>query len=144
MPHVVVKFWPGKSQRQKTLLAEAIAKEMKAIAVSIAIPILVSISWAQNGPAKHERNSKTMQPSDVINVEGTKLVAPALDKYAQGPVAELWNRPGLSRRDRSMITLAALIARNQTIEMAQYMNLALDSGLKPREISEMITHLATK
>jgi 4-carboxymuconolactone decarboxylase len=115
---------------------------MKAIAVAIAIPILVSTSWAQNGPAKQERNSKTMQPSDVLNVEGTNLVAPALEKYAHGPIAELWNRPGLSRRDRSMITLAALIARNQTMEMAQYMNLALDSGLKPREISEMITHLA--
>ncbi|MFL6449933.1 MAG: carboxymuconolactone decarboxylase family protein, partial [Bryobacteraceae bacterium] len=75
-------------------------------------------------------------------VEGTELVAPALERYAQGPVAQLWNRPGLSRRDRSMITLAALIVRNQTIEMAQYMNLALDSGLKPREISEIITHLA--
>ena len=83
-----------------------------------------------------------IQPSDVINVEGTDLVAPALEKYAQGPVAELWHRPGLSRRDRSMITLAALIARNQTIAMAQYMNLALDSGLKPREVSEIITHLA--
>jgi 4-carboxymuconolactone decarboxylase len=48
----------------------------------------------------------------------------------------------LSPRDRSIVTLAALIARNQTIEMAQYMNLALDNGVKPREISEIITHLA--
>jgi 4-carboxymuconolactone decarboxylase len=40
------------------------------------------------------------------------------------------------------VTLAALIARNQTIEMPYYMNLALDNGVKPREISEMITHLA--
>jgi hypothetical protein len=62
---------------------------MRAIAVVIAIPILVSTSWAQNGPAKQERKSKTMQPSNVINVEGTNLVAPALDKYAHGPVAEL-------------------------------------------------------
>ncbi len=41
-----------------------------------------------------------------------------------------------------MITLAALIARNQTIEMPYYLNLALDNGVKPREISEIITHLA--
>jgi 4-carboxymuconolactone decarboxylase len=45
-------------------------------------------------------------------------------------------------RDRSIVTLAALIARNQTIEMAFYLNLALDNGAKPREISELITHLA--
>jgi 4-carboxymuconolactone decarboxylase len=69
-------------------------------------------------------------------------VAPALAKYAQGPLAELWKRPGLTRRDRSIVTIAALIARNQTIEMAYYMNRALDSGVKPREISEIITHLA--
>jgi 4-carboxymuconolactone decarboxylase len=121
---------------------DRVRPKLRAIALALAIPILVATSWAQKAPAKQERNSKTMQPSDVINVGGTNLVAPALDKYAHGPVAELWNGPGLSRRDRSMITLEALIARNQTIEMAQYMNLALDSGLKPREISEMITHLA--
>ena len=69
-------------------------------------------------------------------------VAPALEKYAQGPLAELWKRPGLTPRDRSMVTIAALIARNQTIEMRQYFNLALDNGLKPSELSEIITHLA--
>lgn len=70
------------------------------------------------------------------------IVAPALAKYAQGPVAELWKRPGLTSRDRSIVTVAALIARNQTIEMPHYLNLALDNGVKPREISEIITHLA--
>jgi 4-carboxymuconolactone decarboxylase len=69
-------------------------------------------------------------------------VAPALEKYAQGPLADLWKRPGLTPRDRSIVTVAALIARNQTIEMPHYFNLALDNGVKPREISEIITHLA--
>ena len=71
-----------------------------------------------------------------------KLVAPALEKYAQAPVAELWKRPGLSPRDRCIVTVSALIARNQTIEMPYLMNLALDNGVKSREISEIITHLA--
>jgi 4-carboxymuconolactone decarboxylase len=51
-------------------------------------------------------------------------------------------RPGLAPRDRSIVTLAALIARNQAIEMPYYFNVALDNGVKPREISEIITHLA--
>lgn len=73
----------------------------------------------------------------------SRMVAtPALEKYAQGPLAELWKRPGLTPRDRSIVTIAALIARNQTIEMLYYFNLALDNGVKPREISEIITHLA--
>ena len=44
------------------------------------------------------------------------MVAPALDKYAQGPVAELWKPPGPRAADRSIVTLAALIARNQAID----------------------------
>ena len=54
----------------------------------------------------------------------------------------MWKRPDLAPRDRSIITLSALIARNQTIDMPFYVNLALDNGVKPREISEIITHLA--
>src|SRR5271170_844036 len=69
-------------------------------------------------------------------------VAPALEKYAKGPLAELWKSPGLSPKDRSIVTIAALIARNQTIEMPHYFSLALDNNVKPREISEIISHLA--
>jgi len=75
-------------------------------------------------------------------IQDITAVAPALEKYAQGPLADLWKRPGLTPRDRSIVTVAALIARNQTIEMPHYFNLALDNGVKPREISEIITHLA--
>ena len=53
-----------------------------------------------------------------------------------------WKRPDLSPHDRSIVTLAALIARNQTGQMPYYLNLALDNGVKPGEISEIITHLA--
>ena len=77
-----------------------------------------------------------------MQTEKETIVAPALQKYAEGRLAELWKRPGLTPRDRSIVTLAALIARNQTIEMPYYLNLALDNGVKPREISEIITHLA--
>jgi 4-carboxymuconolactone decarboxylase len=72
----------------------------------------------------------------------SSTVVPALEKYAKGPLADLWKRPELEARDRSIVTVAALIARNQTIEMPHYLNLALDNGVNPREISEIITHLA--
>ena len=71
------------------------------------------------------------------------LVAPALEKYAHDVVlGDLWKRPGLSRRDRSIVTVSALIARDQTVEMPYYLGLALDNGVTPAEISEIITHLA--
>jgi 4-carboxymuconolactone decarboxylase len=66
-----------------------------------------------------------------------------LEKYAQSTIqGDLWKRPGLSPRDRSIVTVAALIARDQTVELPYYLNLALDNGMKPAEISETITHLA--
>lgn len=72
-----------------------------------------------------------------------RVVAPALEKYTHDRLmGEVWKRPGLSPRDRSIVTLAALIARSQMIEMPHYLNLALDNGVKPREVSEAITHLA--
>jgi 4-carboxymuconolactone decarboxylase len=79
----------------------------------------------------------------MLPLNDIRKVAPALEKYTQGRLlGEVWKRPGLAPRDRSIVTLAALIARNQTIEMPYYLNLALDNGVKPREISEIITHLA--
>jgi 4-carboxymuconolactone decarboxylase len=72
-----------------------------------------------------------------------QMVAPALDKYTQDRLlGDVWKRPGLSRRDRSVVTLAALIGRNQTIALSDHIKLALDHGVKPTEISEIITHLA--
>jgi 4-carboxymuconolactone decarboxylase len=70
-------------------------------------------------------------------------VSPALENYTKKALlTDLWGRPELSRRDRSIVTVAALIARNQTIEMRFYFGLALDNGVTPAELSEVITHLA--
>ena len=81
--------------------------------------------------------------SCAAHAQDVRSVAPALEKYTQERLlGEVWKRPGLSARDRSIVTLTALVARNQTVEMPYYVNLALDSGVKPAEISELITHLA--
>ena len=45
-------------------------------------------------------------------------------------------------RDRSIVAASALIARNQTIGMLHYFNIALDNNVAPAELSEIITHLA--
>jgi 4-carboxymuconolactone decarboxylase len=110
---------------------------MKLMAVMIAALSLISTAWPQGQHTGDGRKPETMP-----TVNDITTVAPALEKYAQGPLADLWKRPGLTPRDRSIVTIAALIARNQTIEMPYYFNLALDNGVKPREISEIITHLA--
>ncbi|MFM0398255.1 carboxymuconolactone decarboxylase family protein [Paraburkholderia aspalathi] len=74
---------------------------------------------------------------------GMGTVSPALERYTNDVVlGDLWKRPQLSARDRSVVTLSVLIARNQSTELPFYLDLALESGLKPSEISEIITHLA--
>jgi 4-carboxymuconolactone decarboxylase len=72
-----------------------------------------------------------------------QAVSPALAEYTQKRLFnDVWKRPGLAPRDRSIITISALIARGQTAEMPFHLNLALDNGVAPAEISEIITHLA--
>lgn len=79
----------------------------------------------------------------MVSSDDVRAVAPALEKYAQNRLlGDVWKRPELSPRDRSIVTVAALIARNQTAEMQYHLKLALDNGVKPGEISEIITHLA--
>ncbi|WP_371861631.1 carboxymuconolactone decarboxylase family protein [Pseudoduganella albidiflava] len=81
--------------------------------------------------------------SSSFSSKDIQMVAPPLDNYTQGLLlGEVWARPDLSQRDRSIVTLAVLIARNQPSELPFYLNRALDNGVKPEEISEIITHLA--
>jgi 4-carboxymuconolactone decarboxylase len=70
-------------------------------------------------------------------------MTPALEHYTQSLVlGELWQRPGLSPRDRSIVTLSVLVSKNQAQNLPFYLQRALDSGVKPGEIAELITHLA--
>ncbi len=85
----------------------------------------------------------SIPPRAALTLEDVRAVSPALEKYTQSAIDDdLWQRPELSPRDRSIVTVAALIARNQTIGMLRYFNLALDNAVKPSEISEIVTHLA--
>lgn len=69
--------------------------------------------------------------------------APALADYtANVLLGDLWQRPDLSPRDRSVVTLSVLIARHQAVEIPRHIGLALDNGVSAVEISELITHLA--
>ncbi|NTG50418.1 carboxymuconolactone decarboxylase family protein [Agrobacterium rhizogenes] len=86
------------------------------------------------------------KPSDnhpALTLDDLRSVSPALAAYTQNTViGDLWSRSGLSARDRSIVTVAALIARNQTIGLRHYVNKALDSGVSAAEVSEIVTHLA--
>ena len=55
---------------------------------------------------------------------------------------DVWARPGLSPRDRSLITVAALTALGRTDQLRAHLDLALENGVTREELAEAATHLA--
>ena len=55
---------------------------------------------------------------------------------------DVWERPGLSKRDRSLITVAALIASNRPEQLRHHLQRARENGVTKDEVVEVITHLA--
>jgi len=55
---------------------------------------------------------------------------------------DLWLRPDLAPRDRSLVTVSALIANGQVAQLTPHLNKAMDNGLTQAQAAEAITHLA--
>ena len=55
---------------------------------------------------------------------------------------DVWERPGLSKRDRSLVNVAALVALYRTQQLPGHLSRAIDNGLTEDELTEAITHLA--
>ena len=107
---------------------------------------MMSLALGTAACSQFERKTdmESLDRSSSVNLlAGMDTVSPALERYTNDVVlGDLWKRPQLSARDRSVVTLSVLIARNESAELPFYLDLALDSGLRPSEISEIITHLA--
>jgi 4-carboxymuconolactone decarboxylase len=75
--------------------------------------------------------------------EIVRPVAPKLIELTETVVyGDVWERPGLSKRDRSLVTLAALTALGRTDQLPGHLERALANGVTREEIGELITHLA--
>ncbi len=70
-------------------------------------------------------------------------IAPKLAQLTDDVLfGDVWERPQLSKRDRSLITCAALVATGKTEQMTFHLPRAVENGVTPEELMEMITHLA--
>src|SRR6478609_11455982 len=70
-------------------------------------------------------------------------IAPALGEYTDKVLfGDVWERPELSKRDRSLITVATLVALYRTNELPFHINRALENCVTKDELAEAITHLA--
>ena len=79
------------------------------------------------------------RPSGPLQQKLTPGMAALTDDVLYGDV---WRRPELSPRDRSLVTIAALIALGKTTPLAGHLGRALDNGLRPVEASGLLAHLA--
>ncbi|MEW6121998.1 MAG: carboxymuconolactone decarboxylase family protein [Pseudomonadota bacterium] len=104
---------------------------MKKIAASLALSTL-AVTGAEAQEARRER----VAPAAVYEV------APGLGEFTDDVLfGEVWKRRELAPRDRSLITLAALVATGRTAQIGSHTRRALDNGVTPEEIGEIITQL---
>ena len=75
---------------------------------------------------------------DVVRKVAPKLI----DMTEKVVYGDVWERPGLSKRDRSLITVSALIAMNRADQLKGHLERALVNGVTKDEIGEVITHMA--
>ncbi len=65
--------------------------------------------------------------------------APASVKFTADPLfLDLWQRPALTPRDRSLVTVSALIAAGQSAQIGYHLNRAMDNGLSAEEAGEVV------
>lgn len=70
-------------------------------------------------------------------------VAPALADFTDDVLfGNVWERPELAKRDRSLITVATLIALGRSDQLVSHLRRAMRNGLTREELTEVITHLA--
>ena len=83
----------------------------------------------------------TEQPPGAHKMIGD--IAPKLADLTDNLIfGDIWERPGLSKRDRSLITVATLVALYRINELPFHIGRALENGVTKDEIVELITHLA--
>jgi 4-carboxymuconolactone decarboxylase len=81
-------------------------------------------------------------PVSAAREEVRGVVPKLIDLSEKVLYGDVWERPGLSKRDRSLITVAALTAMYRGDQLKGHIERALSNGVTKEEIGEVITHMA--
>jgi len=111
---------------------------MKSVTASLAA-VALALSAAAPAFAQAPAAAKPLTPAQRQFGEISPKFAELTDDVLFGDV---WERPGLSKRDRSLVTVSALIAMNRPEQLRPHMVRARDNGVTQEELIETITHLA--
>ena len=97
--------------------------------------------YAQSQTPAASDASATQQQSRAQQLMGD--IAPKMAELTDDVLyGDIWERPELSKRDRSLVTVAALIALNRPDQLRSHLALARQNGVTEEELVETITHLA--
>jgi 4-carboxymuconolactone decarboxylase len=108
-----------------------------------AVQWLEKVDDAQFDPPAPLQSSAAAAPARTRAQQLVGDVAPKLAELTDGVLfGDVWARPQLGRRDRSLVTVSALIAMNRPDQLRSHLALAKQNGLTEEELSEAITHLA--
>ena len=102
---------------------------------------LSTSALAQGAPATPAPAAGQQQQTRAQQLMGD--IAPKLAELTDNVLfGDVWARPGLSQRDRSLVTVSALIAMNRPDQLRSHLARARQNGLTEEELVEAITHLA--
>lgn len=103
--------------------------------------ILAAVGFSANALAAEPATSQDKTPTRAQQLMGD--IAPKMAELTDDVLlGDIWKRPGLSMRDRSLVTISALVAMNRPEQLRSHIRLGLQNGLKQDEIIEAITQLA--
>jgi 4-carboxymuconolactone decarboxylase len=101
------------------------------------------VSDAQYGSPVRAQGPATPTPGPRPSQRAMGDFAPKLAELTDDVLyADIWERPQLSKRDRSLVTVAALIAMNRPAQLRSHLTRARENGVTLEELVETITHLA--
>ena len=124
----------------KKLVAGSLATGAIALFGGMVMPVHAQGSSSRT-PSPAPAASGSVQPTRAQQLMGD--IAPKLAELTDNVLfGDVWERPGLSKRDRSLATVSALVAMNRPDQLRSHLALARENGLTQEELIEAITHLA--
>lgn len=156
----LIQFWGGPIQRIErgdVVTIPAGQKHWHGASATVAMTHLAiqeqldgkSVDWLEKVTDTQYRNVQAPKASATTAVQPSRAqqlmgdFAPKLAELTDSVLfGDVWERPGLSKRDRSLATVSALVAMNRPDQLRSHLALAIQNGLTREELAEAMTHLA--
>lgn len=122
-------------------MKKLMTKRFFAAGMAAGLLLATAVVNAQQSAAPATAGTTSAQPSRAQQLMGG--IAPKMAELTDNVLyADIWERPQLSKRDRSLITVSALVAMNRPDQLKSHLALARKNGVTEEELIEVITQMA--